>query len=300
MNYKNLDDDFALVVVVAESSRRATLLLLEDAVEVTDVVEAATVANLCHAGMCVDKQTGGIAQTNVDDVVAHSLARTGTEETRESGGSHACNISQSLQSDFPLEVLVDMLFDGTDATAFGCVLDIGKRFAGQQMVVILKRELVENLEQRKHAIETGLSRSDVRYLSIQLHNGRQLEGYASLGILEKGTKAAQLVLLEELLTKQVGGKLNGDFVDGMALAIVLVPHVLETAANKHEVVLAKHLDTVANNAAGTIAMFHEVQLHLFVFVKRISERVFVTVDHQEAILLSQWRDLSNYFVSHSF
>ena len=86
----------------------------------------------------------------------------------------------------------------------------------------------------------------------------------------------------------------------MALAVELVPHMLQSASHKHEVVLAKHFDTVTHDAASLIAMFYEVQLHLFVFVKRIGERVFVAVNHQEAILLAQWRDLCDYFVSHSF
>ena len=96
MNYKNLDDDFTLVVIVAESSRRATLLLLEDTVEVADVVEAATVADLRHAGMCVDKQTGGIAQTNVDDVVADSLARTGRNARKRRESCLQCQPKSSV------------------------------------------------------------------------------------------------------------------------------------------------------------------------------------------------------------
>ena len=146
MNYE-LNYDFTLMVVVAESGRRTTFLLLEDAVEVADIVEAATVANLCHAGVCIDEQAGCIAETNVDDVIADRLSCTSTEEARESGWRHACDIGKRLQANLPLEVLVDMFLDGTNSTAFGLVLYIGKRLAGKQMIVILQREFVENLEQ---------------------------------------------------------------------------------------------------------------------------------------------------------
>ena len=118
------------MIVVAESSRRAAFLLLEDAVEVADVVEAATVAYLGHAGVCINKQAGCITQTDVDDVVADCLACPGTEETAEGSGSHACDISQSLQSNLLLEVLVDVFFDCTNASAFRLILYICETLAG--------------------------------------------------------------------------------------------------------------------------------------------------------------------------
>ena len=125
MNY-GLDDDFALVVVVAEGCRRTALLLLEDAVEVADVVEAAAVANLRHAGVCIDKQAGCIAQANVDDIVGHGLAGASAEEAAESCRGHSCDVGKCLETNLFLEVLVDMLFNGPDTTALGLVLDVGK------------------------------------------------------------------------------------------------------------------------------------------------------------------------------
>lgn len=50
------DNDLALVVVVAEGRRGATLLLLEDAVEVADVVESALVAYLRHVDGAVHQE----------------------------------------------------------------------------------------------------------------------------------------------------------------------------------------------------------------------------------------------------
>ena len=63
------DDDFALVVVASEGSGRATFLLLEDAVEVADIVEAAVVAYFSHVDVCIDELARGIAEACLDDVV---------------------------------------------------------------------------------------------------------------------------------------------------------------------------------------------------------------------------------------
>lgn len=286
------------MVVVAEGCGRAAFFLLEDAVEVTDVVEAATVANLCNAGVGIHKLAGSIAETNVNDIVADSLACTRAKETGEGSWGHSCYIGKGLQTYLALEVLVDVLLDSTHATALGRILHVGKRLAGQQVIIVLKGELVEYLEQGEHPVEAGLSRSDVRYLAVQLHDSRQLEGNTSLGILEEGAQARELVLLKELLTEQIGRELNGNLMDGMALAVVLVPHMFQSASDEHQVILTQNLDAVANNTAGSIAMLHEVQFHLLVFVERISERILVTVEHQEAILLAQWRNLCYNFVCH--
>ena len=105
------------MVVVAESSWRTAFLLLEDAVEVADVVEAAVIANLCHAGFGIHKKAGCIAETDVDDVVAYRLPCASTEEAAEGSWCHAGNIGECLQTYLSLEVLVDIFLNGTHTTA---------------------------------------------------------------------------------------------------------------------------------------------------------------------------------------
>lgn len=271
------------MVVVAEGCRRTAFLLLEDAVEVADIIEAAAEAYLSHTGMCIDKQSGCIAQAGIDDVVADGLSCAGTEETAEGCRGHSGNVGECLQTNLALEVLVDVLFHSTHSAALGCVLHIGKRLTCQQMVVVLQREFIENLEQSNHPVETVLDRSHARYLSIDFHNGRKLEGNASLGILEEFAKCGELVLLHELFAKQVARELNRYLVNGVALAVVLVPHMLQATAQEHEVVLAKHLDTVAHNTTSSVAMFNEIQLHFLVPMQRIGKRIFVSVHHQETV-----------------
>ena len=119
------------MVVVAEGSRRTTFLLLEDAVEVADIVETATVADFSHTGMRIDKKAGSIAQADVDDVVRDGLACTSTEEAAEGSRCHAGYVGKCLEAYLLLEILVDMFLDSTNTAAFGLVLHVGKRFAGQ-------------------------------------------------------------------------------------------------------------------------------------------------------------------------
>ena len=84
----------------------------------------------------------------------------------------------------------------------------------------------------------------------------------------------------------------------MTLAVVLIPCVLQSAADQHQVVLAEHLDAVAHDAARSVAVFHEVQLHFLVLVKGIGEGFLVAVHHQETVFLSKRRDFCDYFVCH--
>ena len=151
------------------------------------------------------------------------------------------------------------------------------------MIVVLERELVEYLQQGEHAVEAWLCRCDARYLAVELHDGRQFEGDAALCVLEKDTQAAELVLLQELVAEQVGRELYRYLVDGMTLAVVLIPCVLQSAADQHQVVLAEHLDAVAHDAACSVAVFHKVQLHFLVLVKGIGEGFLVAVHHQETV-----------------
>ena len=146
MNYE-LNNDFALVVVVAEGCGRAAFLLLEDAVEVADVVEAAAVANLGDVRIGVHKKSSRIAQTNVDDVVGDRLAGSCAEEAAEGSRRHSGDVGKSLETYLLLEVLVDVFLHIADAAAFGLILHVGKRLAGQQMIVVLEGEFVENLQE---------------------------------------------------------------------------------------------------------------------------------------------------------
>ena len=62
-----LYDNSGLMIVLSELTWRAPLLLLEDAIEVTKVIETAVEPNLTDAFGCIHQHSGGIAQTEVDE-----------------------------------------------------------------------------------------------------------------------------------------------------------------------------------------------------------------------------------------
>ena len=72
--------------------------------------------------------------------------------------------------------------------------------------------------------------------------------------------------------------------------------VLKTAAHEHQVVLAEHFDAVAHDAAGTVAVLYEIELHLVMLVQGVGERLLVAVHHVETVFLSQRRYFCNYFI----
>ena len=114
-----------LLIVLAELRRRAATLLLEDAVEVRDVVEAASVADFHDGHRAVYQQPGSIAQPDIDDVFGDILARAQLEETAEGGGCHRYNVSQVLQMNFLTEMSVDILLHLLHPAAVGG--DVGMR-----------------------------------------------------------------------------------------------------------------------------------------------------------------------------
>ena len=99
------------MVILAENGGRATLLLLEDAVEITDIVEAAGITNLCHTMRTVHQHSGGMPQADVYRVFRHRLVGMKVEEATESRRRHACQACQIVEADFPLEILVDIFLN---------------------------------------------------------------------------------------------------------------------------------------------------------------------------------------------
>ena len=56
------------MIVLTKLTRRASLLLLEDAFEVAQIVESAVETDFADALGCIHEHSGGIAQAKVDDV----------------------------------------------------------------------------------------------------------------------------------------------------------------------------------------------------------------------------------------
>ena len=71
------------MVVFAEFRGATALTLLENAVEIAEVVEAAAEGNLCYGMGTVDQHAAGKAQSVVDDILAEVAPGMQFEETAE-------------------------------------------------------------------------------------------------------------------------------------------------------------------------------------------------------------------------
>ncbi len=78
-----LYDDSGLMIVLTELTWRASLLLLEDAVEVAEIVESAIKTYLADALGGIYQHAGSITQTQVDDILRDVSAGMELEETAE-------------------------------------------------------------------------------------------------------------------------------------------------------------------------------------------------------------------------
>lgn len=64
-----LNDTLYLAVLLTKLGRRTTLLTLEDAIEVAQIVIPTVETDIGNALLCVEQHTRSIAKTNVDDIV---------------------------------------------------------------------------------------------------------------------------------------------------------------------------------------------------------------------------------------
>lgn len=85
-----LHDNSGLMIVLSELTWRTSLLLLEDAIEVAEVVETAVEPDLADAFGCIHQHPGCITQTEVDDILRNVSARMELKESAEGTRAHSC------------------------------------------------------------------------------------------------------------------------------------------------------------------------------------------------------------------
>ena len=85
-----LHDNSGLMIVLSELTWRASLLLLEDAIEVTEVIETAVEPDLADAFGSIHQHPGCITQTEVDDILRDVSACMELEESAEGTRAHSC------------------------------------------------------------------------------------------------------------------------------------------------------------------------------------------------------------------
>lgn len=287
------DDEFGFGVVFAEGFGGAAFFAFEDAVEIGDVVEATFEADFGD-GLCgVDELAGGVADAHVDDVVGECASGTQLEEAAEGGGGHAGQGSHVVEVDGPCIVAVDGFLHLEYAPGVAGGMDVGEGCGGKQMVVGSDAEKIHDLEQAKHAYETRLRLGEVVETVVDFHDGGQMEGDAGLGVGQEGAEATHLGLAEEGTVEEVGGELYGDFAHVGGIAMMVFPTVLYVGAEEDEVVGIDLFDTVADDAACTVAVADEIELVFLVAVDGVVEVGFVAVDEIEAIAVAQGGDFGD-------
>ena len=97
------------MIVFSELTWRAPLLLLEDAIEVTEVIETAVEPNLTDAFGCIHQHSGGIAQAEVNDILRDISARMELEESAEGTRAHTRQRGEIRQTEFIHIVLRDIV-----------------------------------------------------------------------------------------------------------------------------------------------------------------------------------------------
>ena len=140
------------MIIIAEFGGTAALALLEDTIEIAEVVKPATVTYLCYRLCAIDELTAGIAQTEVDDVVAEVTPRVELEEAAKSRRAHASDIGYLRQADFVAVVFVNEGPNFLHTTAVAGNLYLSKAAGGQRTGIEL-REFVEDRHELRKGVE---------------------------------------------------------------------------------------------------------------------------------------------------
>ena len=99
-----------------------------------------------------------------------------------------------------------------------------------------------------------------------------------------------------MLVFEIEVELHGDFVYVVALALVLLPHMLQIAAGDEcQVVVAYHLARVAYHAASASSILHEVQLHNLMTMDGVVKLFLMAVSHVHKVMFAQRCNLMQHF-----
>ena len=294
-----LDDYPRLMVVFAEFRGAAAFPLLEYAVEIAEVVEATTETNLRDGVRAVDKHTAGISQSHIDDILTEVAPRMEFEETAESRRTHACDISQLRQADLIAIVLVDEILHLLHPAAVARYLHFGKTAGSQRTGPLALGEFIENGKELSEGIETVLDAAQrIKHL-IDTHDGFQRKTESLLSLDHHLFHRVEGITRKDTAIAEIDVKLDCHLTDIVALAVVLLPDVLQVwAGDQHEVVLPDDLVGVTHNTTHTSRMLHEVQFVDLVVMYRIGELLLPTVGDVEHILSHQGRYLVNDLAFH--
>ena len=288
------NDDFRLLVLLAELRRVAPLTATEQSVEVAEVVEPAAPAYLADAVGGVHQSAGSQSQSDVDDVLAEVLSRAQLEEAAEGRGRHADEVGQLFQSQGVADVRIDEVLDLQDAARLATHVDLGERRRRQLVGIVELGQLVQDGQEFLCHVELVGHRRQACQPVIDSHDGRHGEGQSALGahhhivdrLVGVGVEDAVLVL-------EIDEEMDGYLVDVIAVTLVLLPHVFEVATgDERQLVVADDLAGVAHHTACSGTILHEVQLHDVVAVDGVVELLLMTVGDIHEVVVAQWGNLA--------
>jgi hypothetical protein len=81
--------------------------------------------------------------------------------------------------------------------------------------------------------------------------------------------------------------MNGNLTNILRLAFILFPSMLKSTTKKRKVIITQHLYAIAYYPTITLAVLHEVNLHLPMPVHRIGVLLFMAFYQMIAILLRE-------------
>ena len=285
---EGLYENLRLVIIVTEFCGRASLLALEQAVEVAQIVVAAQIADVGHALVCIDKHTGRIAQTDINDIVTESTAGVELEKTAEGSFAHAGQAGQRLQFQLFHIMLVDIVLHLENPVGILLDDDLGITARRQGTSPVNLRQRVQYAEKSDESLETVGHAAQFSQVVVDLHDGIHGESQPLASLIEHPVDFLERILAQQAALTQAEMELYGHLMNVIALAFILQPYMFQfSACDQDEIVFPYDLTAVAHDAADARGMLHEVQLKHFMVVYRISKLLLVPVGDVKDVFVHQ-------------
>ncbi len=277
------------MIILAEFGRTATLLFLEDSVEIAQVVKPAAIANLRDGMRAVDQHPAGIAQTHVDNIVAEVTTRMQLEEAAERAGTHARETGHIVETDLVHVILADVVLHLQHPSAVAGHLDLGIAAGGEGTCAVASRQLVEDGQELHEGVVAVALRTQRVEQLVDLHDGRHREAETLTGLVHHHPHGCEGIAGKDaVLVGKVELEVNGYLVNILADAVILLPDVFKVGTgDQYKVVIADHLVGVAHDASHTWGMLHKVELEHLMVMDGIGELLLATLGNVEHIFTHQ-------------
>ena len=191
-----LYNQFFLDTLLPELFRGTALFLSEYAVEVRQIVEAATVTNFRDVPVGVDQQTDSQAQPVINDEVRHVFSRPQLEEAAERSGRHIRQLRQFSQGYLLGIMQGDVILHVQDAPRLLAPVELRIR-SGRQLPVFALRQFVQDGQKLKHGIESVALRRELVQHAVYPHYPRHGKSYPALRVFHHLLYRLKLAFLQQ-------------------------------------------------------------------------------------------------------